>query len=403
MPLTPGSRLGPYEILAPIGAGGMGEVYRAKDPRLGREVAIKVLPASFSADADRLRRFEQEARAAGVLNHPNITAVHDIGTHEGAPYVVQELLEGETLRSVLSGGRLPAAQDDRLLPPDRPRPRGGAREGHRPPGPQAREHLRDQRRPREDPRLRPRQAHAHRRARPGDEPSDRDRRHGTGRRHGHARLHVARAGARQTRRRALGHLLLRRDPLRDALGKACLPRRLGRGHDVGDPQGRPAGPLHHQPEHLAGPRAHRPPLPREESRAALPLRARCRLRPRGAFGPLDAPARAVEGPHPGPPSLAPRRGGPPRRPRDRPPRRPADMEDGPRVPSHLPQAHLPPRTDPERALCPRRELDHLLGLLGRRPKTRPLLDASGKPRVAAAGSSGQTRSRRSPARARCSS
>ncbi len=108
MPLSPGSRLGPYEILAPIGAGGMGEVYRAKDPRLGREVAIKVLPSSFSADADRLRRFEQEARAAGILNHPNITAVYDIGANEsdGAPYVVSELLEGETLRSALAGGRL---------------------------------------------------------------------------------------------------------------------------------------------------------------------------------------------------------------------------------------------------------------------------------------------------------
>src|SRR5438045_1771955 len=107
MPLAPASRLGPYEILGQIGAGGMGEVYRAKDPRLGREVAIKVLPASFSQDADRLRRFEQEARAAGLLNHPNITAVHDIGTHDGAPYVVQELLEGETLRLLLAGGRLP--------------------------------------------------------------------------------------------------------------------------------------------------------------------------------------------------------------------------------------------------------------------------------------------------------
>jgi Tol biopolymer transport system component len=85
----------------------MGEVWKARDPRLGRDVAIKVLPASFSADADRLRRFEQEARAAGILNHPNITAVYDIGTHEGAPYVVQELLEGETLRSSLAGGRLP--------------------------------------------------------------------------------------------------------------------------------------------------------------------------------------------------------------------------------------------------------------------------------------------------------
>jgi serine/threonine-protein kinase len=108
MPLTPGSRLGPYEILAAIGAGGMGEVYRARDPRLGREVAIKVLPASFSGDADRLRRFELEARAAGVLNHPNVTAIYDIGRHDGAPYVVQELLEGDTLRTVLAGGRLSA-------------------------------------------------------------------------------------------------------------------------------------------------------------------------------------------------------------------------------------------------------------------------------------------------------
>ncbi len=95
MTLAAGSRLGPYEILAPLGAGGMGEVYRAKDPRLGREVAIKVLPASLSQDADRLRRFEQEARAAGLLNHPNITAVYDIGQYEGAPYVVEELLEGK--------------------------------------------------------------------------------------------------------------------------------------------------------------------------------------------------------------------------------------------------------------------------------------------------------------------
>ncbi len=106
MTLATGSKLGPYEILGQIGAGGMGEVYRARDPRLSREVAIKVLPASFSQDADRLRRFEQEAKAAGVLNHPNITAVYDIGSADGAPYVVQELLEGETLRSVLAGGKV---------------------------------------------------------------------------------------------------------------------------------------------------------------------------------------------------------------------------------------------------------------------------------------------------------
>ena len=107
MTLAAGTKLGPYEILAPIGAGGMGEVYRAKDPRLGRDVAIKVLPASFSQDADRLKRFEQEARAAGVLNHPGITAVYDIGTANGAPYIVTELLEGETLRNRLLAGSLP--------------------------------------------------------------------------------------------------------------------------------------------------------------------------------------------------------------------------------------------------------------------------------------------------------
>ncbi len=107
MTLEAGSRLGPYEIVSLLGAGGMGEVFRARDPRLGRDVAIKILPGSFSNDPERLKRFEQEARAAGVLNHPNVTAVFDIGTHEGAPYVVQELLEGETLRARLSGGALP--------------------------------------------------------------------------------------------------------------------------------------------------------------------------------------------------------------------------------------------------------------------------------------------------------
>src|ERR1700687_2529149 len=106
MTLAAGTKLGPYEILGPIGAGGMGEVYRAKDPRLGRDVAIKVLPATFSQDADRLRRFEQEARAAGILNHPNLTARSDIGAAARGPYVVEELLEGETLRQALAGGKL---------------------------------------------------------------------------------------------------------------------------------------------------------------------------------------------------------------------------------------------------------------------------------------------------------
>src|SRR5229473_1842669 len=104
MALSIGTRVGSYEILAPLGAGGMGEVYRARDPRLGREVALKVLPSSFSQDPDRLRRFEQEARAVGALNHPNILSIYDIGTHEGSPFVVSELLERETLRSRLAGG-----------------------------------------------------------------------------------------------------------------------------------------------------------------------------------------------------------------------------------------------------------------------------------------------------------
>ena len=107
MSLTPGTKLGPYEILGPLGAGGMGEVYRARDARLARDVAVKVLPASFVADPERLRRFEQEARATGQLNHPNILAVFDTGTHGGAPYVVTELLEGATLRDRLAGGPLP--------------------------------------------------------------------------------------------------------------------------------------------------------------------------------------------------------------------------------------------------------------------------------------------------------
>src|ERR1700735_528613 len=92
MALIPGTKLGPYEILAPLGSGGMGEVYRACDTRLGRDVAIKVLPEALTKDADRLRRFEQEARTIAALNHPNILGIHDIGTYDGAPFLVSELL-----------------------------------------------------------------------------------------------------------------------------------------------------------------------------------------------------------------------------------------------------------------------------------------------------------------------
>jgi tetratricopeptide (TPR) repeat protein len=107
MSLAPGTRLGPYQISALIGAGGMGEDYHARDTRLGRDVAIKVIPAELARDADRIRRFEQETRAAGALNHPNVSAIYDIGTHEGLPYVVMELLEGESLQQRLTSGPIP--------------------------------------------------------------------------------------------------------------------------------------------------------------------------------------------------------------------------------------------------------------------------------------------------------
>ena len=104
MPLSPGTRLGRYEIRAKIGEGGMGEVYRARDEKLNRDVAIKVLPSAFSENPDRLLRFEQEAQAVGTLNHPNILAVYDVGVHENSPYVVSELLEGHSFRELLDDG-----------------------------------------------------------------------------------------------------------------------------------------------------------------------------------------------------------------------------------------------------------------------------------------------------------
>ena len=107
MSLSPGARLGPYEIVAPLGSGGMGEVYRARDARLDRDVAIKVLPGEVGAHPEKLRRFAQEARAAAALNHPNVVAVYDVHSEGAIPYVVSELLEGETLRTALQRGAMP--------------------------------------------------------------------------------------------------------------------------------------------------------------------------------------------------------------------------------------------------------------------------------------------------------
>src|SRR5436309_12831614 len=107
MTIAIGTKIGPYEIVAKLGAGGMGDVYRARDPQLGREVAIKVLPAAFWHDADRQRTFEREARAAATLNDPHVVGVHDFGVHDGIAFIVTELLHGETLRQRINGRPLP--------------------------------------------------------------------------------------------------------------------------------------------------------------------------------------------------------------------------------------------------------------------------------------------------------
>jgi serine/threonine protein kinase len=110
MPLAAGTRLGPYEVLSPAGAGGMGEVYRARDTRLGRVVAVKVLPSALAQNAELRRRFEQEARSISKLSHPHICTLYDIGNHDGIEFLVLEYLEGETLDQRLRRGPLPSEQ-----------------------------------------------------------------------------------------------------------------------------------------------------------------------------------------------------------------------------------------------------------------------------------------------------
>src|SRR5437762_7624493 len=114
MPLPTGARLGPYEVLAPLGAGGMGEVYRARDTRLGRDVAVKVRPSRLSESAEARARFEREARVVSGLNHPHICVLHDLGREGGIDYLVMELVEGESLAQRIARGPLPTAEVLRL-------------------------------------------------------------------------------------------------------------------------------------------------------------------------------------------------------------------------------------------------------------------------------------------------
>ncbi len=233
--LTPGTKLGDFEVERLIGSGGMGEVYRAHDVRLERHVAIKVLPSFLSHDPDRLRRFEQEARAAAALNHPNILAVFQLGTYEGAPYLVSELLEGGTLREQLGRGPLPihrvidcgvqiarglaAAHEKGIVHRDlKPENLFVSKDG--------RMKILDfglakltQPRTTFDPKCT--DGVRGNRARRGD---------------GHGRIHVARASVRENSRSSRGHFRFRGNSVRDANGKACFSQADIGGDNERDPK-----------------------------------------------------------------------------------------------------------------------------------------------------------------------
>ncbi len=276
MPLTAGTRLGAYEILSPLGAGGMGEVYRARDPKLGRDVAIKVLPEALAQDAERLARFEREARSLASLNHPNIVTIYAVEEAGGSRFLAMELVEGDTLDTLLAPGGLPVARFFEIAVPlaealSAAHERGivhrdlkpgnvmvtarGTRQGAGLRARQARERG-----------LKP-QRHEH----ADGEPRGADQR-GPGLRHG--RVHVSGAGARSPGRRAVGRLLPRRPALPDGDRQAAVPGRERGGHDLLDParhaavhRGAARGPA-------APTREGPPPLPREGAAGPLPDLAR---------------------------------------------------------------------------------------------------------------------------------
>ena len=233
--LSAGTRLGPYEILGAIGAGGMGEVYRARDTKLSRDVAIKVLPPALAEDVERLARFEKEARTASALNHPNIVTIYEIGEADGASFIAMELVEGKTLRELIGGGTLAAEAAALRRGADGRRARQGARRRDRAPGPEARERDGDAGRVRQDPRLRPGEARAGAgfQGSRGTEPRHGDAGNRGGDGPGHGRVHVAGAGERGAGGLPVGSVLLRLDPLRDGDGPARVrasdaARRLSR-------------------------------------------------------------------------------------------------------------------------------------------------------------------------------
>lgn len=218
-------RLGVYHFHERIGGGGMGEVYRARDMRLARDVAVKILPRAFTADADRLARFDREAHALAALNHPNIATIHGVEDSEGIPALVMELVPGNTLAERLTAGAMPVPEAFAGWTSDRRRARRRPREGDRPPGSEALQYQDHIDRPCEGPGLRPGQGGTERRRRGGSRRVHNDRgcdMQGADRRYG--RLHESGAGARPAHRQAHRHLGVRVRPLRDAYG----PRQGGR-------------------------------------------------------------------------------------------------------------------------------------------------------------------------------
>ena len=214
----------------------MGQVYRARDERLAREVALKVVRADLAQDAERLRRFEHEAKAAGTLNHPNIVAVYDTGQHDGAPVHRLGAAAGRDAPRSHGDWRSGRPQVRRVRRPDRARPCGRARARHRPPRPQAREPVPDAGRARQDPRLRHREARrSGRRARRDRRRDPVPHRHEPRNDAGHGRLHVPGAGPRAPDGPPLGPLLLRRRALRDARRQARVQGHDRRRHAERDP------------------------------------------------------------------------------------------------------------------------------------------------------------------------
>ncbi len=271
MTLSAGTKLGPYEILAPIGAGGMGEVYRARDTKLDRDVAVKVLPAQLTANADALARFEREAKAVAALSHPNILAIHDFGTHDGVSYAVTELLEGETLRGKLDGAAVTQRQavDWALQIAKGLSAAHGKGVVHRDLKPENVFVTNDGHVKILDFGLAKRADAA-----PGEQtsaPTSRRRPHGARDGDGHDGLHVARAGPRPAGRPPLGHLLLRRDPLRAALRQEGVQARHRERHDRRDHARRAARADAVGTQRLPRARSHRAPLPGEGPREPLPV------------------------------------------------------------------------------------------------------------------------------------